>query len=677
MEVTYLRLAENIAVLRRICDKPIAPTRNDLITTDNRKGRALSLQDEVDIVNDISYLVSHSYQPGQVMAMCVEELSDEHSMIVSVATNDGSTSHLEGSLRGMADILQQQNLDARTNRSDALLNQVILRSEGRLSRRLDYVPSSGPGKIRESTTVLRLNAILDYATKADPELKQSQSELFILAKEMSRLAQVYIGLAHKKKAGSSSIEALLAIVKVTSKLWGHYSNTLLQLNTSAPNLNMKSETKEKFPSRIRHLGHYVHTAIRLLEFASKFNVFRSIHIRAVHVKPYDLSTATIRDQPECQQRFLCLESQNAGKTNEWQLKLTHAAIKGQEQVRKYTTQPQTQGSIRVHAEIQILCFYEQHPNARFPPRVLKSSKHACFLCDSFIKMHGKFHIPKTHGKLYELWMLPDLCDLDLGEKLKNNFIQVMKRFNEVLEEMISSSDLRVKQSLPEPDESCILSLVLSPHVASNTTIRPLSESKLPADPDTSFCTPIVDNPISSKLAPNPTRAEELNGRPEPLTLIAEGIPSISELPRNGNETVQVTNVTSPRPTLVLQQGKPSTYVFDKTETIARFHTPKIHVELSNEEARRLANINPLSKDENMFVAITVEVSWLGSDESNEMTTPKDHSINLESRWTELTAIDGILFTDEGLLMRKGVDVVRIRALHVDSRQGERRDSLYD
>ncbi|KAA8616716.1 hypothetical protein PtrV1_10017 [Pyrenophora tritici-repentis] len=79
----------------------------------------------------------------------------------------------------------------------------------------------------------------------------------------------------------------------------------------------------------------------------------------------------------------------------------------------------------------------------------------------------------------------------------------------------------------------------------------------------------------------------------------------------------------------------------------------------------------------MLVAITIEVTWLGSDESNEMTTPKDHSINLDSRWTELTAVDGILFTDEGLLMRKGDDIVRVRALHVDSHQGERKDSLHD
>ena len=110
MEEIYLRLAENVAVLRRICDKPMSPTRNDLITTENRKGRTLSLKNEASIVHDISYLVSHSSQAGQVMAMCVEELSDKQSMVISIATNEGSTSFLEGSLRSVADILQQQNL---------------------------------------------------------------------------------------------------------------------------------------------------------------------------------------------------------------------------------------------------------------------------------------------------------------------------------------------------------------------------------------------------------------------------------------------------------------------------------------------------------------------------------------------------------------------------------------
>ena len=53
----------------------------------------------------------------------------------------------------------------------------------------------------------------------------------------------------------------------------------------------------------------------------------------------------------------------------------------------------------VHAEIQLLYFYELNFVPR-RPRVIASGKSACFLCNLFIGMHGKFYTPTTHGVLY-------------------------------------------------------------------------------------------------------------------------------------------------------------------------------------------------------------------------------------------------------------------------------------
>ena len=60
---------------------------------------------------------------------------------------------------------------------------------------------------------------------------------------------------------------------------------------------------------------------------------------------------------------------------------------------------------RVHAEIQILLFYEQLPTVRLP-RIISSSKSACFLCHLFISLHGRYLVPHTHGRLYPAWALP-------------------------------------------------------------------------------------------------------------------------------------------------------------------------------------------------------------------------------------------------------------------------------
>lgn len=60
---------------------------------------------------------------------------------------------------------------------------------------------------------------------------------------------------------------------------------------------------------------------------------------------------------------------------------------------------------KIHAEIQLMWHLERHPSSK-PPRVLASNKDACFLCNAFISFHGKYMIPKTHGRIYPGWRLP-------------------------------------------------------------------------------------------------------------------------------------------------------------------------------------------------------------------------------------------------------------------------------
>ena len=54
--------------------------------------------------------------------------------------------------------------------------------------------------------------------------------------------------------------------------------------------------------------------------------------------------------------------------------------------------------VKVHAEIQLLFFYELH-SERIRPRTICSSKSACYLCDLFFRLHGQYYVPRTHGRL--------------------------------------------------------------------------------------------------------------------------------------------------------------------------------------------------------------------------------------------------------------------------------------
>ena len=71
----------------------------------------------------------------------------------------------------------------------------------------------------------------------------------------------------------------------------------------------------------------------------------------------------------------------------------------------------------VHAEMQLLVFYSLQtiPKHR-KPRFIGVSKSCCYLCNLYIAKYGRFFVTKTHGRLYERWNFPDLCEYSPKER---------------------------------------------------------------------------------------------------------------------------------------------------------------------------------------------------------------------------------------------------------------------
>jgi len=64
----------------------------------------------------------------------------------------------------------------------------------------------------------------------------------------------------------------------------------------------------------------------------------------------------------------------------------------------------------VHAEIQMVMYHETN-GPKGLPRVIGSSKAACYLCDAFIKAHSVFRISKAHRQVYAKWTVPQPSQL--------------------------------------------------------------------------------------------------------------------------------------------------------------------------------------------------------------------------------------------------------------------------
>ncbi len=102
---------------------------------------------------------------------------------------------------------------------------------------------------------------------------------------------------------------------------------------------------------------------------------------------------------------------------------------------------------KIHTEIQILFYYDMHPNIR-RPTVVCSSKSACFLCDLFIKIHAKFYVAGTHGVLY--CRLPKMQQAGAGGL---SFVKdggSFSRLNRLLQiQVIQHQYLRYREREPE------------------------------------------------------------------------------------------------------------------------------------------------------------------------------------------------------------------------------------
>lgn len=137
---------------------------------------------------------------------------------------------------------------------------------------------------------------------------------------------------------------------------------------------------------------------------------------------------------------------------------------------------QTQKTIReskIHAEIQLLYYCESQIPSHRMPRVVCSSKKACWLCNEFILMHGKIHTPKCHGKVYPGWRLPALCG-----PLYDDFAT---RFNSRIQDQLKDSlhtlfIRRERTTYPDPYESSLNTLLWSGSTLSTLTPPPSEES---------------------------------------------------------------------------------------------------------------------------------------------------------------------------------------------------------
>lgn len=125
---------------------------------------------------------------------------------------------------------------------------------------------------------------------------------------------------------------------------------------------------------------------------------------------------------------------------------------------------------KIHAEVQLVHHYDAH-NEYPRPRVICSSKDACYLCNAFILSHGKFHVPKCHGRLYPGWRTQAASAASASMNIFVNRLE--KQVLDSIRIMLKRQD---KISCHTPWESTVLtishSISTEESSGSSETIRP-------------------------------------------------------------------------------------------------------------------------------------------------------------------------------------------------------------
>lgn len=111
---------------------------------------------------------------------------------------------------------------------------------------------------------------------------------------------------------------------------------------------------------------------------------------------------------------------------------------------------------KIHAEVQVVAHYEGASSEVVRPRVIASSKDACYLCHTFIRLHGKYSMPKSHGRIYTGWRLPAAHHMEASEHKLHNYLN-----QGILKNVAKFARVNKKPPLTLPNESTLFPLNIS------------------------------------------------------------------------------------------------------------------------------------------------------------------------------------------------------------------------
>ncbi|EFW15116.1 hypothetical protein D8B26_004535 [Coccidioides posadasii str. Silveira] len=667
-------IAENIALLALLNPKEPVP-ENPIPSKFIDDGRAshfiLSFEDERRTAEAFAILLSNTDNPRKVGAVCVEQSLDGHSLTIRTAVNAGPQTDRKDAFARITSALRKASCsEPLKKQEDVLLNEIIgacqLRLLGRLRSR--HAKSS-----RQSGRVQFIHKLRDNLKLLDWD-QNPPKDIDFYWQQVDSLIDLFGDLESlpPRDARSESGRAILNdIIRRVGRVLRPIDTRSILNNPSHPRYDMIRS--------LNKLHQYRHAARYLLSAARKFHAFHDLRIE--EVKPFGESKTGAESLSV--RRGLFSRSLTSRRQKNFVRLVQEQSGKSLSQIEQ-ELQKHPELDKRVHAEIQLLFHYECQMNTVTQPRVIVSNKQACLLCDLLIKTHGGFYTPSSHGTLYPRWRIPRSDEVSFPTPAKARMVQCLDQFNRALETKIKKFAAQ-KCVIPNAPESVIFrsynhstsSTVPTPTTAgkgsegnpevpinrgfpsARTSIRSRVSSistKLPAstieDDETKSSRPLR-SPVQSDTTPCPCP-------PKPKRALS----------LSSSQTYAQSALKQPR---ILTRGVPTTYTMSPG-SVAQFQAPRIHLDLSYEQACALegSSLSPsctsarsalIPSTAEAHEDLTLQVEWLDA-ENTKLGGLLERIVDIAFPWARKRRkiADGALFKGHGLVFVNKDNAVSLKAI---------------
>lgn len=384
------------------------------------------------------------------------------------------------------------------------------------------------------------------------------------------------------------LEILVQIVVACQRV--HAQRILHQVLARSPRLDPSS--RANIVITITKLNRYFSVSKFLLQAAQKYSVFSRIQISTVSFRAPELPPVE-------------LDSKTAGFIDDllegpkWRTLTSKLHAESSSAIKDHIRQGATL-AVPVHAEIQLLFHYERS-SSNLPPRIICSSKQACFLCNLFFKIHGRFIIPSTHGRFYEKWALPATVK-KMGKNVEGDILTTLGSFVSAIDDALIHEMRSTRKPYPNPYESIILpSAACSQSNQSTNTIREptnrSSTSQKSLQSGDSISIPNIDtitrtdSPVLLHTVETQTQTESrnpaLHSNSEssgPSSVITIRAPS--PLKTLSEQLITSRGITTNSTTsyVPLEKGQPIWRELTSVSQSFKVSTPRIHLTISYDEA---------------------------------------------------------------------------------------------